>query len=174
MNPRRDKGLAVPATRLGRLSRLGALTAGVAGNMAMGGMAQLGRGERPDWRGLLMTPKNVTRIADELSKMRGAAMKIGQLVSMDAGDVLPPELSQIMARLRDNADFMPPSQLKKVLASQWPAGWLKDFSRFDVRPIAAASIGQVHRATLRDGRELAIKVQYPGVARSIDSVALSE
>lgn len=169
MNPRRDKGLAVPATRLGRLSRLGALTAGVAGNMAMGGMAQLGRGERPDWRGLLMTPKNVTRIADELSKMRGAAMKIGQLVSMDTGDVLPPELSQIMARLRDNADFMPPAQLKKVLAAQWPDGWLKDFSRFDVRPIAAASIGQVHRATLRDGRELAIKVQYPGVARSIDS-----
>ena len=96
-------------------------------------------------------------------------MKIGQLVSMDTGNFLPPELAHIMARLRENADSMPPFQLKRVLAAQWPDNWLESFKSFDMRPLAAASIGQVHRAQLNDGGSLAIKVQYPGVASSIDS-----
>lgn len=145
------------------------MTAGVAGNMAAEGAARLSRGERPAMRELLLTPQNVRRITDQLAKMRGAAMKIGQLVSMDTGDMLPPELADIMARLREDAHFMPPTQLKKVLSSNWPDGWQRHFARFETRPIAAASIGQVHRARLKDGRDLAIKVQYPGVVRSIDS-----
>ena len=88
---------------------------------------------------------------------------------MDTGDVLPVELSQILTRLRDNANPMPPTQLKKILNSEWPARWLQSFKSFDVRPIAAASIGQVHRAQLKDGRDIAIKVQYPRIAKSIDS-----
>jgi predicted unusual protein kinase regulating ubiquinone biosynthesis (AarF/ABC1/UbiB family) len=145
------------------------MTAGIAGNMAVVGLSQLGKGRRPSMRNLLLTPRNISRVADQLALMRGAAMKIGQLISMDTGEVLPPELSQIMARLRDDAHFMPPAQLKQVLNADWPKKWLQFFETFDVRPIAAASIGQVHRAKLKDGRDVAIKVQYPGVAKSIDS-----
>lgn len=145
------------------------MTAAIAGNMAMRGMVQLGQGQRPLMKNLLLTPQNVTRIADQLSEMRGAAMKIGQLMSMDSGEVLPPEIAGILARLRDDAHFMPPAQLKKVLNAYWPENWLSAFKTFDVRPIAAASIGQVHRVQLKDGRDLAVKIQYPGVADSIDS-----
>ena len=145
------------------------MTVGIAGNIAANGLVQLGQRKRPNMRDLLLTPGNITRVADQLAEMRGAAMKIGQLMSMDSGEVLPPELAQIMARLRDDAHFMPPAQLKQVLNAEWPKGWLQCFETFDVRPIAAASIGQVHRAKLKDGRDLAIKVQYPGVAKSIDS-----
>ncbi len=165
----RARAVRIPQSRLARATRMGSMTAGVAGNMALNGLIQLGRGQQPTTRDLLLTPSNIRRIADQLARMRGAAMKIGQLMSMDTGDVLPPELADIMARLRADADFMPPRQLRTVLDQAWGINWRRRFEAFDVRPLAAASIGQVHRARLPGSADLAIKVQYPGVARSIDS-----
>ena len=133
------------------------------------GARRVAAGERPRMDELLLTPGNVGRLTERLSHLRGAAMKMGQMLSMDAGDALPPELAQILGKLRDSADFMPPRQLDRVLAEEWGTDWRTNFRRFEPRPIAAASIGQVHRALTRDGRMLAIKVQYPGVKQSIDS-----
>ncbi len=159
----------IPDSRSARLGQFGKLAGGVAGGMLAEGVRQLGQGKRPRMRDMLLTPGNANRLADRLSHLRGAAMKMGQMISMDAGDMLPEELSTILAKLRDNAHRMPPQQLQKVLNSEWGEDWRKQFKLFDPRPIAAASIGQVHRAQTRDGRDLAIKVQYPGVRESIDA-----
>ena len=163
------KGVAVPAGRWSRAARMGGMTGGILGSVAAGGARALLSGRRPDPRDLLMTPGNAKRLADELARMRGAAMKMGQLLSMETGDLLPPELAQVLARLRAEAEFMPPAQLKQVLAREYGADFLKRFRRFEVRPVAAASIGQVHRAETLDGRKLALKVQYPGVRAAIDA-----
>ena len=160
---------AVPSGRISRLGQFGRLAAGVGGGMLAEGARRLAAGERPRLGDMLLTPRNIGRLADRLSHLRGAAMKLGQMISMDAGDFLPPELTQVMARLRDNAHHMPPHQLQQVLAMQWGKDWRTRFRQFEPRPIAAASIGQVHRAITRDGRSLAIKVQYPGVRESIDA-----
>ena len=160
---------AVPSGRLSRLAGFGGLAAGVAGSVIGEGAKRLAAGERPTFNDLILTPGNAQRLTDRLSHLRGAAMKMGQMLSMDASEVLPPELAQILASLRDKANFMPTRQLDGVLKSEWGPDWRKQFKWFNPRPIAAASIGQVHKALTREGELLAIKVQYPGVAESIDS-----
>jgi predicted unusual protein kinase regulating ubiquinone biosynthesis (AarF/ABC1/UbiB family) len=159
----------VPSARLSRLASFGQLAGGIAGGMLAEGARRLAAGERPQLSDMLLTPGNAMRLTEQLSRLRGAAMKLGQMISLDAGDLLPAELTAILARLRDSAHYMPPSQLNEVLIGEWGKDWRKRFTRFEATPIAAASIGQVHRATLPDGRLVAIKVQYPGVAASIDA-----
>lgn len=168
-SPTASPGRAVPSGRLSRLARFGGMAAGIGAGMVAEGVRRLADGERPRLDDLILTPANARRVTDQLAHLRGAAMKLGQMLSLDAGEFLPRELTDILARLRAEAQHMPPDQLMKVLDRHWGKGWRKRFLRFEARAFAAASIGQVHRATLPDGTRLAIKVQYPGVKASIDS-----
>lgn len=145
------------------------MAGGVAGGMLAEGSRQLRDGKRLNARDMLLTPSNARRVADQLATMRGAAMKVGQMLSMDTGDFLPRELADILARLRDDARYMPVDQLRSVMDGAYGEDWESLFYDFDMQPIAAASIGQVHKTVSPDGREIVLKVQYPGVADSIDS-----
>jgi len=160
---------AIPSSRLSRVTRLGTLAGKIATSVVTQGAGQLLKGEKPVLSSLLLTPKNIGNIADQLATMRGAAMKLGQLISMDAGDFLPPELAVILGRLREDADPMPKTQLIETLAASWGENWQASLLYFSFAPVAAASIGQVHKAITMDGKMLAVKVQYPGVKKSIDS-----
>lgn len=170
---KRDKGddnhKAIPTSRVGRFARVARMASGVAGGMLAEGTRQLRAGKRPKARDMLLTPANARRVADQLATMRGAAMKVGQILSMDTGDFLPRELADILARLRADARYMPPGQLHAVMSEAYGEDWEAVFYGFEHRPLAAASIGQVHKAISPDGREIVLKVQYPGVATSINS-----
>ena len=115
--------MAVPSGRGSRLVRLGWMATGIAGGMLAEGARQLAQGNRPKVKDLLLTPANARRMADQLAKLRGAAMKVGQLLSMESGDLLPPVLSDILARLRSDARAMPKAQIKAVLEASWGQGW---------------------------------------------------
>jgi predicted unusual protein kinase regulating ubiquinone biosynthesis (AarF/ABC1/UbiB family) len=168
-NPKSPPKSRVPTTRLGRLLRLG-LTAS---ELAIGGMAEgarrLAKATPDDAINIFLTTSNAEKLARRLAGMRGAAMKMGQMLSMESADILPRQFTDTLAALRDSANRMPRSQVNGVLGREYGKGWQDRFQSFDYEPIAAASIGQVHRATARDGRELALKIQYPGVAKSIGS-----
>ncbi len=159
----------VPERAFARNLRMGGVASGILGATLGSVASTMLRGQRPDLAQAVLTPANALRLAGGLAHLRGAAMKLGQMLSLENGLALPPELTAILGQLQASAPAMPPAQLKSVLTAEWGAGWQKKLARFEVRPIAAASIGQVHRAWLKDGRALAIKVQFPGIASSIDS-----
>ncbi|MEO8603603.1 MAG: AarF/ABC1/UbiB kinase family protein [bacterium] len=167
--PRRpSKQSRVPAGRFERLARLGWL----AGEVAIGGLTEAARrftGVGEAASSVFLTATNARKLAEKLSRMRGAAMKLGQLLSLEGQDLLPPEVADALSILRSGGDAMPETQLRRVLARNYGKGWEQRFRTFGMDPVAAASIGQVHHAFAADGRELALKIQYPGVATSIES-----
>lgn len=159
----------VPSSRFGRLWQYG----GLATSMAFGAVGEslrrvIGGGDSSG--SLMLSPANMERLVAKLSRMRGAALKLGQMMSFQDSKMLPPAIHAVLQRVQDSADYMPPSQRNQVLASNLGPEWRDLFSSFDDVPIAAASIGQVHRAVLSStGQQVAVKIQYPGVRDSITS-----
>ncbi|KAK5578993.1 hypothetical protein RB653_008669 [Dictyostelium firmibasis] len=117
----------------------------------------------------IFSDTNAERMAESFSRMRGAALKIGQVLSIQDESFLPPKFVEILDRVRKNANPIPLEQLYNTMSMELGDNWRDKFQLFQEDPIAAASIGQVHRAITLDGREVAVKVQYPGVADSITS-----
>ncbi|KAL1138606.1 hypothetical protein AAG570_008669 [Ranatra chinensis] len=151
----------------------GTLAAGLGvGTVAEMTRRRLGMVEEPQGQTLdsiFLTPANAERIVNTLCKVRGAALKIGQLLSIQDNNVISPVLQQAFERVRQSADFMPRSQVEYVLTSELGNDWRSHFDEFSLVPFAAASIGQVHHGKLVDGTEVAMKIQYPGVAEGINS-----
>lgn len=157
----------VPSTRLGRIFHYGGLAAGM-------GLGALNEGfRRAGGNGgagsLLMSPANLERLVRKLSRMRGAALKLGQMISFQDSRMLPAPIQEVLSRVQDSADYMPTRQLNRVMAAELGSEWRNSFGEFENIPMAAASIGQVHAARTKEGFDVAVKVQYPGVADSIDS-----
>ncbi|GKT58943.1 ABC1 family protein [Colletotrichum tofieldiae] len=158
----------VPATRLSRLWNYGGLAAGMMGGAITEsiGRAFGGKGEGS----VLLSAGNMERLVAKLSRMRGAALKMGQMMSFQDTKMLPGPIQEVLQRVQDRADYMPAWQRDKVLTANLGPEWRELFEEFEEKPVAAASIGQVHRATLKDGgRKVAVKIQFPGVADSINS-----
>jgi predicted unusual protein kinase regulating ubiquinone biosynthesis (AarF/ABC1/UbiB family) len=163
---------SIPTGRLRRTARIGGLAGGTAARSYAARAADLTRSdeqrrEAAERRQVQMAE----RILDVLGQMKGAAMKIGQVASFVDSGALPPEvhrrLEEKLAELRDSAPRVPFEDMRRVLESDLDEPLEDVFAEFEPEAFAAASIGQVYRARLHDGRRVAVKIQYPGIARAV-------
>jgi aarF domain-containing kinase len=160
----------VPSSRIARIGSFGSLVAGLGlGSLAEASKRTLGMTDGKD-KPLFLSDANVSRIVETLCKVRGAALKLGQIISIQDEAIVSPEIAAAFERVRQSADFMPIRQMYKVMRKELGEDWKeKHFQSFNDKPFAAASIGQVHEAVLKDGSSVAVKIQYPGVAEGIES-----
>jgi predicted unusual protein kinase regulating ubiquinone biosynthesis (AarF/ABC1/UbiB family) len=159
----------LPRRAITRTAKLATLPVGLAGRTALGLGKRLG-GRPAELVATEIQHRTAEQIFRVLGELKGGAMKLGQALSIFEA-ALPPEIAgpyrATLTRLQESAPPLPASTVHRVLAADFGPGWRDQFMEFSDRPAAAASIGQVHRARWRDGREVAVKIQYPGAGRAL-------
>jgi predicted unusual protein kinase regulating ubiquinone biosynthesis (AarF/ABC1/UbiB family) len=168
-------GSKIPKGRMRRSAKLGSIV-GVQGARYAGTKAtNVGRSEEASKERLEQRHiETAMKMVGALGQMKGAAMKLGQFASFIDTEFIPDEYREIyqeqLAKLRTDAPAMPWEKVEKVLEEEWDGEPLSElFADFEHEAFAAASIGQVHRAELLDGRAVAVKIQYPGIAEALDA-----
>jgi predicted unusual protein kinase regulating ubiquinone biosynthesis (AarF/ABC1/UbiB family) len=154
-----------------RTAKLASLPVGFAGRTALGIGRRLG-GKPAEIVAAEIQQRTADQLFAVLGQLKGGAMKMGQALSVFEA-ALPEEMAgpyrAALTKLQEAAPSMPAATVQKVLAGGLGADWQDLFEGFDEQPAAAASIGQVHRATWTDGREVAVKIQYPGAGPALIS-----
>ena len=164
----------LPTGRVARTARVGGFVTGQ--GLRWAGMRTANRVRTPEKAAAAENERTaalVHELVEQLGRMRGAAMKVGQMISMVEFDGLPDEqqdeLQRKLATLRDDVPPIPFARLEKLMRKEFGVPLDQVFSDFDERAFAAASIGQVHRATTLDGQDVVAKIQYPGVAEAVET-----
>jgi predicted unusual protein kinase regulating ubiquinone biosynthesis (AarF/ABC1/UbiB family) len=170
----REKDTSIPTGRIRRTARVAGLAGGQTARNYATRATNLARGQQGRHRAASRRQAEAAeQILAVLGNMKGAAMKVGQVASFIDTGAFPEEFQERiqakLAELRDSAPRVPFKDMRKVIESEFEDPLDEVFASFDEEAVAAASIGQVYRATLRDGREVAVKVQYPGVAQAVRS-----
>jgi predicted unusual protein kinase regulating ubiquinone biosynthesis (AarF/ABC1/UbiB family) len=161
----------LPRRAVTRTAKLATLPVGLAGRTALGLGKRLG-GRPAELVAQEIQQRTAEQIFKVLGELKGGALKLGQALSIFEA-ALPPEIAgpyrATLTRLQESAPPLPASTVRKVLEADLGASWRDNFADFNDSPAAAASIGQVHRAIWRDGRPVAVKIQYPGAGKALIS-----
>ncbi len=154
----------VPSSVMNRSMVLGGTFFSIASDYMVGSIKNSFTGGKKTRKEMIMNEKNANKLSETLCRMRGAALKLGQALSIQEDSLIPPVLKQTFEKARSYAYKMPKKQFLSVMSTELGEDWRDKFESIEEEPFAAASIGQVHKAVLKNGMKVAVKVQYPGVS----------